>query len=649
MAGILSIALSSMNAYQRALDVTGNNIANMYTPSYTRQSAWLSPRQTDFYGGSYIGTGVLVENIRRHADEFANKDVRDTLSIKSQYDAFYKQALQVDKLLSAEGTSIAKTMQDFFTSLGQLNDAPQSMSARGVAMKQSQLLVDQFRGLQTRLDESQRNTSMQVGEAVKQVNQLSTQIAEMNNELLKAPGALDLLDKRDELIRQLAQFTDVQTVTQGDGSVNVSIGTGEMLVVGATARAMSVISAPGEQSGLRIGLGNGAGTVDVTNSMQSGSIGGLLQYEKNVLIPASQQLGQMAIGMAQQFNAQHRLGMNLNNQLGGDFFTDFNSANMQADRVAAGTANTGTGNITVSISDIGAIQISDYDLVVSDTGTNEIRLIRRSDGQSTTVNWSQTPPAPPAGEFTLDGMTVHVDDVGNLVNNDRYTLSPTRGAAGSMAIQLTDARDFALASPVRASANLSNLGTGKVRLDSLTSTADVNKTFRIEFLSGNQYQIVNVTDSVTTGPFAFTPNSDNTIAIPNIGSPSYTLNLSGAPQAGDQFTAEFNTGGFGDNRNGLSMAAIQNQKILTGGTETLSDFYANLITQTGSKTYQAKTRAEAADILHKQAVDFRESQSGVNLDEELANLMVYQQSYQAAGQLLAVSSQLMDVLFSVMR
>lgn len=648
MGGILSIATSGLNAFQRALDVTGNNIANVRNGDYSRQIVQFAQLPSQRYAGAYVGSGVVISDIRRNSDRFATQQVRDTLSVKSQYDTFYEQAVQIDKLLSEDGTSISATLQNFFNALSQLNDTPDSIAARGVTLKQSELLVDQFNTMQLRLDEYQRNSSAQIEEVVAKVNQLTKDIAEVNQQLTSRPDAPDLLDKRDGLLRELSQYMDVDIIPNGS-SISVSVGNGEMLVIGTEQRDLAVNTSATGQFGTQIVIGNGAGVIDITSNMHSGMLGGLLDFEDNVITPASQLLGQMAIGLATEFNAQHRLGMDMNNLIGKDYFTDFNQMALQLSRAVPPSTNLGTGVLTVAIDDMSQIKLSDYELRVTDTGTNEVTLTRKSDGQVTVLNWTNTPPAPPAGAISIDGMTITVDNVANLVNQDRYTIAPTRGAARDLKLNLTDAREVALASPVRTQASLANSGNGRVALGEVFDTVNVNKEFRIDFISPTQYNIVNVTDSVTTGPFAFAPNTDNTVMIPDALTPSYSIVLSGIPETGDQFTATYNAGGFADNRNGLKLNDIQQSKMFETGTENLFDRYSGLIASVGGKTYQAKLRSETADILHQQAVDFRDSKSGVNLDEEAANILRFEQAYQATGQLLTVASQLIDVLFAAMR
>ncbi|KTD16266.1 flagellar hook-associated protein FlgK [Legionella jordanis] len=649
MSGILNIASLSLNAFQTAFQIIGNNIANAHNSGYSRQTIEFAPTPAYKYAGSFIGTGVMVSNVKRNFDQFATQQVRETLTSKTEYDTFYQQALQIDKLLSQEGTSVSASLQNFFNALAQLNQAPDSVASRDVAIKQSELLVDQFNTMQLRLDEYQSNSGAQIQEAISHINQITANIADVNKQLSSMPGAPELLDKRDELLRELSQYTNVTVIDQGTTGISVAIGTGEMLVMGSEHRNLAIKTDATDQLGTKIVIDNGSGQIEITANLKSGMLGGLLHFQQDVLGQASQLLGQLAIGLASTFNAQHRLGMDMNSQLGKDFFTDFNQMSFQLARSIPATSNTGTATLAVQISDIGQTKLSDYELLVTDAATNEVRVIRKSDGQSTVLNWTDTPPAPPAGQIVIDGMTITVDNVANLNNDDHFNLTPTRGAARDLALKISDAREIAFASPIRTLGASSNTGTGQISLGDVFNTTSVAKDFRIDFISDTQFNLVNVTDGITTGPITFTPNSDNSLLIPDSVNPSYSVTLSGAPKAGDSFTASYNSGGIGDNRNGLKLGALQQNKLFEGGTESLFDRYSNLIAQVGGKTYQAKLRSDAADILYQQAVDFRDSKSAVNLDEEATLLLKFKEAYQAASKVMAISGQIMDVLFDAMR
>ena len=649
MADILNIATSSLNAYKFALDTISNNIANANTPGYSRQEVSLSAKPSQRFGSNFVGSGAGIDTIRRISDDFVNNRLRDTLSTSSQFETFYQYASQIDKLLSEGAASVSQSIQDFFSALEQSNENPDNVSARNVLISQTQLMVSRFNTMQERFDELLHYSRSQIQESVNQINTLSRNIAEINNQIANTPGTPpDLLDKRDQILLELAKFTNVNSVDQGDGTISVSIGSGEVIVIGSQVNELSVGNAQTGFGETEIFLRSSNSQVAITQNLKGGSLAGMLNFEQSLLKPASQIIGQMAIGLAQSFNQQHQMGLDINGNLGTNLFTDFNSASLQSDRVVANSLNSGSAQFAVAINDINQTQISSYELLVTDISSNEIQLTRKSDNFSTTLTLTDTPPAPPSAQVVFDGMTITVDDVSNLVDGDYFNIEPTKGAAGELNLLLNSPEQLALASPIRTESSLANTGNGDISLEQIInpSLSSASKEYRIEFTSTTQYNLVNVTDSTTTGPYAFTPNTDNSISIPDTLNPAYTITLSGSPQAGDSFNAQFNSGAIGDNRNGQLLSQLQTSKSFANNTQSIFDRYSSLVVDVGSKTYQAKLQHEAADIMHEQAVSQRESTSGVNLDEEAANLLRFQQAYQAASQLVVVTNRIMDILFN---
>lgn len=647
---ILSIAYSGLNAFQYALDVAGNNIANYRTPGYTRQSILLTQNMPDRYGRAFIGSGVNVNSIYRNSDQFANAQVRSTLGTKSQYETFYQQANQIDQLISTNGSSISASMQSFFDSLNQLNNAPDSPASRGVVFSQSQLLVEQFTFMQSNLDQFQESNTAQLAAIADKINEIGANLVAFNVAVQATPDMPQLLDQRDLLLKELSQYSELTISEQDNGIVNVGFSTGEMLVIGTNQRMLSVQYDPLRSQGSTILLGSGAGQLNITSQLTTGTLGGLLAYESNVISTTSQTIGLIAIGLAQTINAQNQLGMDLNSQLGQKIFTDYNTTQQQLQRSVNASTNTGTAVLSVEISNLSQVQISDYQFVATDVASNQVRVIRESDGSSIDLTWTSSPPAPPAAQVVVDGLTITIDNVANLVNNDTYTLMPTRGAAREFEMLANDANLFALAAPVRTSTSISNTGTGQIGLGTVFNTSGVQDQYTIEFISPTQFNVLDVTTGTTVaGPLPFVPNSNNEVQIPDSLNPSYSIVLSGVPDTGDQFTAEYNQGGVGDNRNGLLLAGLQQVDLFNNNSETFFDSYSDLLSNIGSLTSQAKNRYAAFEVLFQQAVNFQESKSGVNLDEEGANLLRFEQAYAAAGKLMEVSNQMMQVLFDMMR
>lgn len=644
---ILNTAYSGLNAFQTAMSVIGNNITNATTKGYTRQTIQLIPSLTQKIGNASVGSGVSIAAVLRNSDDFADYQVRNTSSLKSQYDTFFQQASQIDKLLAQDGVSLSSSMQNFFTAFSQMNSNPSDSAGRTVVLKQSQLLTSQFNYLQTRLDQYQENSTLQVKQTVDQINTITANLSVLNRQIVATPDAPELLDQRSTLLEQLAQFSDLNVVKQGNGTVNVAFGNGETLVAGTERRELQVGSGRSNTFGTKILLQG----QDVTNSFTSGSLKGILDFEANVLGKASQMIGQMAIGISQAFNAQQALGLDMNDNIGTNFFSDFNSDIVQKSRAISASFNSGSAVLRVNISDISQTKISDYELTVADATNHKYNLIRKSDGTTIPLTWDSSSSSSPAtlsvdgtGETTIDGMTISVDDIASFADSDQFTIAPTRGAASKFSMAISDFRSIALASPVRTSADPDNKGQASMTLGAVYNNSAVANNYTVTFDPNDPSQY-----TISGDPTVYTL-TDNTIYLPpgsNESSASYSVKISGTPSGGDVFNMGYNNGAVGDNSNGLLLAQIQQKMLFSGGTENLIDRYSDLTSQVGADTNDAKLRAESADVIYSQAIDFQSSKSGVNLDEEAANLLKFQQAYQAAGKLMQVVNQLMNVVFDM--
>jgi flagellar hook-associated protein 1 FlgK len=655
---LLSIASTGLNASQRALDMIGNNITNANTKGYSRQSIQLMPSLTQRYGNSFIGSGVSIQSIDRVADQFANHQLTTSTSIKSLHDSFFQQASQIDKLLSQDGVGLSAPLQNFFTALGQLNSNPADAAVRDVALKQSQLLTGQFNYLQDRLTQYQTNSKTQITEAVNQVNRLATDLASVNKSILTNPASPDLLDQRDLIVNQMAEFTDINAFYNGNGTVDVSFGSSEMLVIGTSTYALSVGSSTSREFTTQIISSHGS---DVSSRFRGGIIRGQLDFEQDVIGTASKLIGQMAIGLATKFNSQQQLGLDLNDNIGSNFFTDFNGGNLPLLRSQAFAANTGNAvfSVTIDPTNIASLTPSDYELSY-DAATLQYTLTRKSDNSSV---------VPYVLGSVQDGVSISLV-AGAIAGGDTFSITPTRGAAAYMQTELVDIKNIALAAPIRTIPGVPNYGSGTIKL------AAVNDTTTDPALFSNTNTI---TINTTTSPGAFTiafgdgrpsvvgqytPGANNTVYFPDptytpgpppVGTaPAFSVTISGIPMAGDVFNVDPNTGAKGDNFNGIQLTALREANFFNGGvgnngTQSITDLYASLVSSVGSDTNQSKLRASSADIIFKQAADFQSSKSGVNIDEEASNLIRYRQSYEASGKLMQVANEVMSILFDLMR
>ncbi|QJD57688.1 flagellar hook-associated protein FlgK [Pseudomonas sp. gcc21] len=635
MADLFNIGLSGLKSSQTNLSITGQNISNINTPGYTRQSAVQAARDPSFTGAGYIGNGTSIVDVQRIHNQFLTNQVRTSTSMNAEVMAFQTQIEELNGLLAGSATGINPAMQSYFGALQTAIEDPASVPARQLFLAEAEGLAGKFNTVHQRLTAQNEFIGQQMGTVTDQVSRLASNIASYNNSIAKASaqGAQpnDLLDARDEAIRQLSEYIGVTVVPQDDNTVNLFVGTGQPLVVGNDASALTIEPGRTDPNRVEIHLKSGSTSQNITGLVSGGELGGILRY-RGELDNAMNSVGRLALSMASEFNQQLAQGLNLNGEAGSNLFADINSDQLKTDRsVAIGDSQ---GSLRVSIDDTSRLTTSDYE-VRYDEGKLTVRRV--SDGKL--VEPVGTNPA------QYDGFSL--EDSG-LQNGDRFLVMPTRSGANTIGVQMKNPQELAFAAPVSVQKDLNNRGTGSAELilergQSLDATA----------LKGAlPLTLERTSTGYTLGGEAVTVSDTGEIAL-TVSGYGFTLKLAGQPAEGDTFEISFNTG-TSDNRNALQLSNLQTDAVM-GKSDTnkkgfsLADGYGTLIQHVGTQTAQARAESEASGAVLKQATNNRDSVSAVNLDEEAANLMKFEQYYNASAQVIQIARSIFDTLISSIR
>ncbi|HYC42152.1 MAG TPA: flagellar hook-associated protein FlgK [Noviherbaspirillum sp.] len=628
---ILGAGQSALTAAQAGLVTTGHNIANVNTPGYSRQVVIQSASAGQDIGVGFIGKGTEISTIRRVFNEFLHNQVVAGETTKGAIDSYYAQIKQIDNMLADATSGVSSAMQDFFEGVQDVATNPGSAASRQAMLSSAEAMAARFKSIGGRLDEMRQSLNGQITTSISAINVYAQQIASLNDAIEKAQGtagegkpANDLLDQRDQVIAELSKEVKVSVVKQGN-SYNVFIGSGQALTVGTQTFKVQAAVNQTDASELQLSYAaNGTSTRIPDSSITGGRLGGLLEFRSKSLDPAQNALGRVAIGLAETFNAQHRLGQDQTGALGGTFFT------AGASRVNAHTANTGTGVVTASVTDASQLTTSDYR--VTHSGGN-FTVTRVSDGKV----------FPTFNTFpqTVDGITIASSSaMASFGANDEFLIQPTRQGATGFSVAINDIKSIAAAAPIRTAAASGNTGTASVSAGVVNAPVNANlqQPVTITFNANGTY---NVTGTGTGNPVNQAYTSGGSITYNG-----WTIQISGTPAAGDTFTIGPNTGGVGDNRNALKLASLQTANTLEGG-QTYQNAYTHMVSQIGNKTRELEVTGKAEEKLLAAAVQAHQSESGVNLDEEAANLMRYQQAYQAAAKVMQTASQLFDLLLDL--
>ena len=625
MSNLLATGSSALIAFQRALSTVGHNVANINTPGYSRQRVEFEARDATYFGYGYQGNGVQIVDVRRMADSLATSRLLDSGGELARLQQLSTLSSRLDQLFSEKATGISAPWSSFFDSVNALSSNAAGSADRESVLAQANALVTRFRQIDQHLDGLDTEVNAGLTAATGEVNRLAKEIAQLNGQIggSSSPSG-DLLDRRDQLISELVAFTGGNAATQDGGLVNVFSAGGQPLVVGATASTMVTVPDPYRPERLQVALETNGQRVTLDKRALGGQIGGLVEFRTTVLDPAMAELGRIATSLAQTFNEGHRAGMDQYGQMGADFFT------LPAPRLSSNANNTGNASLTTSVGSV--------------AGLNAQNVLLRFDGAAWVATHPDTGASIPmtgtgtaADPLVVNGIEVVLAS-GTPAANDRFLLQPTAGAAGNLGVAITDPGRIAAATPVKATTDLANTGSGKLSGLKVTDAANAGllAPADIEFIDATQYTING------TGPFAYTPGQ--TIAYNG-----WSVVLDGAPAAGDTFSVGPTGANSSDNGNAKLLSNLDDARVLNGGTLTLNGAIGGLTTQVGSAARQADYSAQAQQVIHDQAQAARDAVSGVNLDEEAADLMRLQQAYQAASQIIATADTLFQSLLAATR
>ncbi len=701
MADLLNIGLSGLSAAKTNLSVTGHNITNINTPGYTRQDTVQATRTPQFTGAGYVGSGTTLTDIRRSYNEFLTTQLRSSTALNSDVTAYKSQIEQLDGLLAGSSTGVTPSLQAFFSATQTAAEDPANIPARQLVLAEAEGLSRRFNNIYDNINSQSSFINKQLVTSIDQINRLAQTIGSLNVAIAGSGSTTqqpnDLLDARDEAVRELSTYIGVSVVVQDNNSLNISIGSGQPLVVGGTVNRVEAVPGRGDPNRFDIDFVSGGSRQNITSSISGGEVGGLLRYRDEVLDPTLSSLGRLALSISSEINSQLGQGLDLKGQVGADLFNDINDPKLAGLRVRPMADNASNASGAMNITNTKLLTTSDYQLDFDGTNYSARRL---SDGEVMNVvvgaggELSFTDNSTPGRD---QGFTLQM--TGTPAAGDRFVLEPTRRGATDIAVVLDQADQLAFAAPFKAGADLQNIGNGTTGQPSVTMVLDPTTLPQANFVADDldpdylQKIVGNIElryDEASNSMVFSTPTDVVITAVPqeNSAAPSpitglpfvsgqtnqlnyaievdiagskqsFTISqtLSGRPVDGDKFTVSFNKNGVSDNRNALKLADLQNKQVIgvdanITGIETgvsFNDGYGDMVERVGTLTAQARQDDVATGAILKQATDNRNSLSAVNLDEEAANLIQFEQYYNASAQVIQVARSLFDTLLNAVR
>ncbi len=674
---LLNIGSQAVLANRTALTTVSQNIANASTEGYSRQNAHfvsVNGRQ-----------GTHIQDIDRATDQFISRQYWSDISSFKSLNLTDNLISKTDNLLASSSTSISAQLDTYFKSMQNAVDDPTSLANRQLYIEETAALTRRFNNLSDQLMVQNDSVNATMKAATGNLSEYAASVAQLNDQIQqltsKGQPVNELKDQRDVLVNKIAGLVDINVVQQGE-QYNMFIGNGQPLVVGSTVNNVELRTGNPDSSQPQVFLKMSGSEMNITQQVSGGVLGGVKEFRNNVLNPSLNELGRIALTLADETNTQHKKGMTLENELGGNVFTDKNDTAIMRNRLKANTGNVSTVNTAyVNIQDVSKLSTDDYEMVVNDN--NELLLRRQPSGSVVNLNKVTTAPSPPSSmpdnsyyldsktgklNAKFDGVLVAVEANGFFSVGDKFVVQPTRNAASEIKSVLTDAKQVALASPVRITTNPSNKGTAVATVEvtnpdgtsflGSSNSGKLDPPVEIVFdnsTSPIKYTVFNVSNPLDPKPMPLDPANPlvikndyvagKAIVIPGpvaATDAGYSVTIKNEPKAGDRFSFDYNKDGVSDNKNALALSAIQTKKLLPNGS--LQDHYSKIVETVGAKAAAGKINLTASEAVMKSTKASLASVIGVNLDEEAARLVQFQQAYQASARLITTSQTLFDTL-----
>lgn len=669
--------VSGLLASQQQLATTGHNIANVNTEGYNRQRAEQNATIGINLGGNYFGTGTYIQDITRLYDQFSYKEQLTSQSNLGTADSLHTSLSELDQVMTTSGNAIVGSLDKFYHALNGVADNPSDSGLRSIVLNQASILSNDFNEITNNLDKMTTAVNGEIEQVALKVSEISQELAKINDTILYSKNLSqhgqpnDLLDKRDQLINELSEFTRVTTIEDQNGVMTVMIGQGTTLVAGITPMTVAVVAGNPDTQKTSLSLVSGSSSVALNGRTLGGSLEANFEFRDEHLLQTKNEIDRLAMAISSTLNDSQARGLDLNALQGANFFTDINTTQLQQGRVLAPVSNAGTTQAQIEINDISLLPTDEFEVRFDGV---DFTLYNLTTGAS--ENLGAPGAGVPAGTHTPSSPDYGFSfiETGVPVAGDTFTVIPTRDSAALMRTTLNNGSAISASSAVSVNPSTHNVSDGKVEIvnviDPVSARAFTNPPSNTGILvdvyesapGTFSYRVYDadptsppptppsVVGAITSGTFA--AGSTAVIGLPT-GTPAFEIEISGQPTgqgalAPEKFTID-DAFGIGNGGNALAMAQTQKEGVMNGGKESFNQGLAISTATVGSKASSAELVADTALALFTQAYNRNQATSGVNLDEEAANLLKFQQAYQASSQIISTANTIFDTILSAIR
>ncbi|MBA6253864.1 MULTISPECIES: flagellar hook-associated protein FlgK [unclassified Colwellia] len=672
---LYNTGVSGLLAAQQQLATTGHNISNVNTEGYNRQRAEQNSSVGLYSGGNFVGSGTYVQDISRIYNQFTYKEQLSNQSNLGNADTLHKDLDQLNEIMSFSGAAINGSIEKFYQTMNSIADNPSDIGLRSIALNQAGVLASDFNTLNDNIEQLEKSANGEIVQMANAISKISGELAKINEQILQSQDLTlhgqpnDLLDKRDQLVDELGEYTSVNTIVDANGVMTVMIGNGATLVAGITPLSLSVVSGDPDSKATELRIVGANSSVALNGSVLGGSLAAKFELRDEHLSQLRREVDRMAMAISETLNQSQSGGLDLNAQQGLNIFTDINSTALQAGRVLSPSTNAGSLSASVNITDISKIPTDEFE--VRFDGTNYI-MTNMNDGSLQNLG------APGSGTYTTSNPDYGFEFTelsGTPAIDDSYLIRLTKNSASLMAVTLNDGKNIAASTSVGVAVSDNNVSDGKISIVNVTDPvtartfADTtNKGLLVDVYESSagvfSYRVYDadplsppptppsVAGAIASGTFL--AGNSAVIGMPPSASPAaFQIEITGQPKGqGALAPEEFTVGdafGLGNGANATFMALTQEKGVLNSGQETFSQSLAISTSDVGAKASSAELVSETAEALHTQAYNRNQQISGVNLDEEAANLMRFQQAYQASSRIISIANTIFDTLLQASR
>lgn len=645
-----SIGVRAMFAAQQALQATSANIANANTPGYSRQSVVLATSGGQYTGAGFVPKGVQVETITRAHNAFLTREAQLSTALSAADVARRDQLSRLESVFPTGENGIGAAAGELLNSFVDVANNPGDTAARQVVLANADEYALRLRSAAGKLSELQRGVIDDVRNSVAMINTYAQRVAELNSQIAATQGTghepNDMLDQRDQVIKDLSGYVQVTTVPSDDGSLSLFIAGGQNLVLGGRAAALRATTDPYDATRVAISVSDPGGTRPLgADSLAGGALAGLMRFQNDDLVDARNLIGQMAAALGERLNEQQSLGLDLGNPpgSGAPIFAVGAPRVLPAATNVRDASGAFVSRPSLTVTDASQLQASDYDLRLDPANAGQYLLTRLSDGIKRSV----------VDGASVDGFTLSLG-ANAPTGSETFLLQPVGVAADSMRRVLDDPKGLAAASPLSATVGSTNTGTGSVQSLRVTSSAvDATATANVSFNANTgtyDWELRDTSNAVISSGAA-TWTAGQPIVLNG-----FELRLNGVPRSGDTFQVGPTLYPGSDNGNALAMIDLRDEglvgrQVLSDGSvvagDTITSAYGQAMADIGVRVQGATAAAEVSAAVLNDAVSAQQSKVGVNLDEEAARLIQYQQSYQAAAKVLQIAQSVFQTLLDM--